>query len=137
MCASPPSPRHAQPDWMGGGLVPRQMTQAPASEAISESIKRRHRTLPAFEDYRGANLMGQTLSNLMGMIPHPAVYNGGGGWTPDPRRIGDGTPIVSLIPIPGPIRVGDGDGTGIGVSAPWCESPAAGRDHGVARCDRK
>ncbi len=35
MCASPPSPRHAQPDWMGGGLVSRQMTQAPASEAIS------------------------------------------------------------------------------------------------------
>ena len=35
MCASPPSPRHAQPDWMGGGLVSRQMTQAPASDAIS------------------------------------------------------------------------------------------------------
>ena len=26
MCASPLSPRHAQPDWMGGGLVSRQMT---------------------------------------------------------------------------------------------------------------
>ncbi len=25
MCASPLSPRHAQPDWMGGGLVSRQM----------------------------------------------------------------------------------------------------------------
>ena len=35
MCASPPSPRHAQPDWMGGGLVSRQMTQAPAPVAIS------------------------------------------------------------------------------------------------------
>jgi hypothetical protein len=35
MCASPPSPRHAQPDWMGGGLVSRQMTHDPASEAIS------------------------------------------------------------------------------------------------------
>jgi hypothetical protein len=29
MCASPLSPRHAQPDWMGGGLVSRQMMQAP------------------------------------------------------------------------------------------------------------
>ncbi len=35
MCASPPSPRHAQPDWMGGGLMSRQMTHAPASDAIS------------------------------------------------------------------------------------------------------
>ena len=29
MCASPLSPRHAQPDWMGGGLVSRQMMHAP------------------------------------------------------------------------------------------------------------
>ena len=34
-CASPPSPRHAQPDWMGGGLVSRQMMHAPASVAMS------------------------------------------------------------------------------------------------------
>ena len=34
MCASPLSPRHAQPDWMGGGLVSRQMMHAPASAAI-------------------------------------------------------------------------------------------------------
>ena len=31
MCASPLSPRHAQPDWMGGGLVSRQMMHAPPS----------------------------------------------------------------------------------------------------------
>ncbi len=35
MCASPLSPRHAQPDWMGGGLVSRQMMHAPPSAAIS------------------------------------------------------------------------------------------------------
>jgi hypothetical protein len=34
MCASPLSPRHAQPDWMGGGLVSRQMMHAPPSAAI-------------------------------------------------------------------------------------------------------
>jgi hypothetical protein len=34
MCASPLSPRHAQPDWMGGGLVSRQMMHAPPSGAI-------------------------------------------------------------------------------------------------------
>jgi hypothetical protein len=35
MCARPLSPRHAQPDWMGGGLVSRQMMHAPSlSEAI-------------------------------------------------------------------------------------------------------
>jgi hypothetical protein len=34
MCASPLSPRHAQPDWMGGGLVSRQMKHAPPSAAI-------------------------------------------------------------------------------------------------------
>ena len=34
MCARPPSPRHAQPDWMGGGLVSRQMMHAPPSAAI-------------------------------------------------------------------------------------------------------
>jgi hypothetical protein len=37
MCARPLSPRHAQPDWMGGGLVSRQMMHAPASAAISVS----------------------------------------------------------------------------------------------------
>jgi hypothetical protein len=37
MCASPLSPRHAQPDWMGGGLVSRQMMHAPPSAAISVS----------------------------------------------------------------------------------------------------
>ena len=37
MCASPLSPRHAQPDWMGGGLVSRQMMHAPPSAAISLS----------------------------------------------------------------------------------------------------
>ncbi len=31
MCASPLSPRHAQPDWMGGGLESRQMMHAPPS----------------------------------------------------------------------------------------------------------
>ncbi len=36
MCASPPSPRHAQPDWMGGGLASRQMMQARASVAMFE-----------------------------------------------------------------------------------------------------
>ncbi len=35
MCASPPSPRHAQPDWMGGGLASRQMMHARASVAMS------------------------------------------------------------------------------------------------------
>jgi hypothetical protein len=35
MCASPPSPRQAQPDWMGGGLVSRQMMQARSSVAMS------------------------------------------------------------------------------------------------------
>jgi hypothetical protein len=35
MCASPLSPRHAQPDWMGGGLVSRQMMHAPPSAVIS------------------------------------------------------------------------------------------------------
>ncbi len=39
MCANPPSPRHAQPDWMpdwmGGGLVSRQMMHAPTSVAMS------------------------------------------------------------------------------------------------------
>ena len=35
MCASPLSPRHAQPDWMGGGLVSRQiMHDALRSAAI-------------------------------------------------------------------------------------------------------
>ena len=34
MCASPLSLRHAQPDWMGGGLVSRQMMHAPPSAAI-------------------------------------------------------------------------------------------------------
>ena len=34
MCARPLSPRHAQPDWMGGGLVSRQMMQAPPLAAI-------------------------------------------------------------------------------------------------------
>ncbi len=34
MCASPLSPRQAQPDWMGGGLVSRQMMHAPPSAAI-------------------------------------------------------------------------------------------------------
>jgi hypothetical protein len=34
MCASPLSPRHAQPDWMGGGLVSRQMMHTPPSAAI-------------------------------------------------------------------------------------------------------
>jgi hypothetical protein len=34
MCASPLSPRHAQPDWMGGGLVSRQMMHAPPSAAF-------------------------------------------------------------------------------------------------------
>ena len=37
MCASPLSPRHAQPDWMGGGLVSRQMMHAPPSATISVS----------------------------------------------------------------------------------------------------
>jgi hypothetical protein len=37
MCARPLSPRHAQPDWMGGGLVSRQMMHAPPSIAISVS----------------------------------------------------------------------------------------------------
>ena len=37
MCASPLSPRHAQPDWMGGGLASRQMMHAPPSAAISLS----------------------------------------------------------------------------------------------------
>ena len=31
MCASPLSPQHAQPDWMGGGLVSRQMMHASPS----------------------------------------------------------------------------------------------------------
>jgi hypothetical protein len=39
MCASPLSPRHAQPDWMGGGLVSRQMMHAPPSAAISLSAQ--------------------------------------------------------------------------------------------------
>ena len=34
MCASPLSPRHAQPDWMGGGLASRQMMHAPPSATI-------------------------------------------------------------------------------------------------------
>ena len=34
MCARPLSPRHAQPDWMGGGLASRQMMHAPPSAAI-------------------------------------------------------------------------------------------------------
>jgi hypothetical protein len=34
MCARPLSPRHAQPDWMGGGLVSRQIMHAPPSAAI-------------------------------------------------------------------------------------------------------
>jgi hypothetical protein len=34
MCASPLLPRHAQPDWMGGGLVSRQMMHAAPSAAI-------------------------------------------------------------------------------------------------------
>ena len=41
MCASPLSPRHAQPDWMGGGLVSRQMMHAPPSAAILVSGQRR------------------------------------------------------------------------------------------------
>jgi hypothetical protein len=31
MCESPPSPRQAQPDWIGGGIVSRQMMHAPDS----------------------------------------------------------------------------------------------------------
>jgi hypothetical protein len=34
MCARPLSPRHAQPDWIGGGLVSRQMMHAPPSAVI-------------------------------------------------------------------------------------------------------
>jgi hypothetical protein len=37
MCASPLSPRHAQPDWMGGGLVSRQMLHTLPVAAISVS----------------------------------------------------------------------------------------------------
>ena len=40
MCARPLSPRHAQPDWMGGGLVSRQMMHAPPSAAIFVSRER-------------------------------------------------------------------------------------------------
>jgi hypothetical protein len=43
MCASPLSPRHAQPDWMGGGLVSRQMMHAPQSAAIHHGFPRRRR----------------------------------------------------------------------------------------------
>jgi hypothetical protein len=34
MCASPLSPRHAQPDSMGGGLASRQMMHAPPSAGM-------------------------------------------------------------------------------------------------------
>ena len=40
MCARPLSPRHAQPDWMGGGLVSRQMMHAPLSAAIKIVVRR-------------------------------------------------------------------------------------------------
>ena len=48
MCASPLSPRHAQPDWMGGGLVSRQMMHAPPSAAISPFLESSRRGEPQF-----------------------------------------------------------------------------------------
>jgi hypothetical protein len=51
MCASPLSPRHAQ-DWMGGGLVSRQMMHASPSAVISAWLldrPGRRRTGPVFK----------------------------------------------------------------------------------------
>ena len=44
MCASPLSPRHAQPDWMGGGLVSRQMMHAIFAQASLLGLDRRRPT---------------------------------------------------------------------------------------------
>jgi hypothetical protein len=55
MCASPLSPRHAQPDWIGGGLVSRQMMHdAPPSAAISFLKPRQH----AFSEEPGCVQVG-------------------------------------------------------------------------------
>ena len=40
MCARPLSPRHAQPDWMGGGLVSRQMMHAPPAAIFFPGVNR-------------------------------------------------------------------------------------------------
>ncbi len=64
MCASPLSPRHAQPDWMGGGLVSRQMMHAPPSAAIS---------------FEGASNLGGTVAVKVAF----AVTASGTQWQPD------------------------------------------------------